>query len=184
MSVGAFSFGDAKGVAESSAVELQLMEDSQCGTLHLFALLSCGRCGLSTAAWLRCPRGAERRRLSCSVLRRRQPAYSRALAAGSARSFCLFVCLFVRSFGWLSSAVPRRRRPLGRRRAWSGPSHAAPPEAEPPRPSVAAACTCRACLGRLLVYSSFLLGERPAQHLCFKKLPIAHTIGSAAVEQR
>ena len=39
----AFSFGDAKGVAESSAVELQLMEDSHCGTLHLFALLNCGR---------------------------------------------------------------------------------------------------------------------------------------------
>ena len=59
MSVGAFSFGDAKGVAESSAVELQLMEDSQCGTLHLFALLNCGRCVLYVLQWLgilRCPR--------------------------------------------------------------------------------------------------------------------------------
>jgi hypothetical protein len=54
VSVGAFSFGDAKGVAESSAVELQLMEDSQCGTLHLFALLNCGRCYIyicTAVAW-------------------------------------------------------------------------------------------------------------------------------------
>ena len=96
MSVGAFSFGDAKGVAESSAVELQLMEDSQCGTLHLFALLNCGRCvlyvlqlawytslpsgGLGVeAVWLFRPASPAARLRSCSV---RVP---RVLAAGSAR---------------------------------------------------------------------------------------------------
>jgi hypothetical protein len=105
VSVGAFSFGDAKGVAESSAVELQLMEDSQCGTLHLFALLNCGRCyiyictaavawytplpseGLTVeAVWLLRPASPAARLRSCSV------RVSRVLAAGSARSFCFVFC--------------------------------------------------------------------------------------------